>query len=160
VGDAARFTAVQPDEKAVAAGIDDDVAGACVEVGFHAAMALGTLQSALEIVLIGRDLHGGDLFADSTKGINKGHQLVHGHQQAVALRATENGNFGDSGMAKRQAADRAGERERRVDLSEKKLHSVFFLPRKEDGVAVVALETFGIRFECDRSPAGGATHCG
>jgi hypothetical protein len=160
VGDAGEFAAVEPDEEAVAAGIDDDVAGTGVEVGVHAAMALGALQSALEVALIGRSLHGGGLVASGAESINERGQHIHGHEQAVALRAIENRSFGDGGLDERKAADRTGEAERWVSLAAENLHAVFLLPRKEDGVAVVALVAFSVRLKRDRSPAGGAIHCG
>ena len=160
MGDPTRFAAVEPDEQAVATGVDDDVAGAGVEVRVHPAMALGAFESALEVAWVGRGLDGWGLVAGSAQGVNQRGESVHGQEQAVALGAGENENLGDRGPDKRQAADRADQVERWVGLGGENLHSVFFLPRKEDGVAVVALQSFGVRLECDRSPARGAVHCG
>jgi len=48
--------AVEPDKVAVTAGVDDDVAGAGVEMGIHAAVALGALNAALQVTVVWRGL--------------------------------------------------------------------------------------------------------
>ena len=149
-GDTGELAAVEPDVQAGVAGVDDDVAGAGVEVRVHAEMAAGAACGALEIAAVGRGLDGrtAGVATDLVDGCFDGR---HGDEEAAALGAKEDGDFGDGGFDEWEAADGA-EEVGGVGLRGDE-HAVVLRIGMEDGVAEVSLEAISIWLELDERTA-------
>jgi len=108
VGDARELAAIEPEQRAVIAGVHDDVSRSGVKMRVHAAITSGTLDDALEVSAIRRVLDGG-LCGFAAHLVEHGNQLVHRHEQAMALGAVEQRDFCEGGLHQRDAAKRAVE---------------------------------------------------
>ena len=153
MNDVHEFAAIEPDEAAILAGVDDDVSGTGVEVGVHAVVALRAIDLAAQIAGVGRGLRR-RAAPLSAQLLDKGLKSLHGNQHAAATGAIEDANLSDGGADERNAADGAS----LVGRIPEDAHAIVALFRKEDVEAILAPVAVLIRFEVHGSAAGKTVH--
>jgi hypothetical protein len=152
-GDALELAVVEPVEIAEVAGVEHDVAWACVEVGLHGAAAVRAGNVAAEIVWVGCSADGDAGVLLSAQILDEVREEVHGDEQAAAFAAEEDGRFGDRALGERDMAE--GALVSRAVAEKGNAFVVLF--GHYDGAAVVALED--IAGDAHLSAAGRAVHC-
>src|ERR1039457_5954889 len=150
-----QFAAIQPDEAAILAGGDDDIAWTSVVMGVHHMMALRAIDLALQFVLAG-DNWNSFTSLPRPQLVSKGFQRLHGNQHSPASRAINDGNFGQCSPHQRRTANGTVLPGWLIENA----NTIVVLLRKNDSLAVVALKALHVRFEPHGSAAGGTVHWG
>jgi hypothetical protein len=153
MNDVHEFAAIQPDEAAILAGVDNYISRTSVKVGVHAVVALGAVDLAVQIAGVGRGLRR-RASPLSAQLLDKRLEYLHGNQHAAAPGAVEDANLGDGGIDEGNVADGAG----LVGRVTEDAHAVVVYFRKKDAVAILAPVAALIRFEVHGSAAGKTVH--
>jgi len=106
MNDVHEFAAIQPDEAAILAGVDNYISRTSVKVGVHAVVALGAVDLAVQIAGVGRGLRR-RASPLSAQLLDKRLEYLHGNQHAAAAGAIENLVRLENGMNQRNGTNRA-----------------------------------------------------
>ena len=149
-----KLAAIEPDEAALFAGVDDHIARTGIEMRVHGMVTLGAIDRSVQIIGVGSGRSGAGFLA-GPQLLNKTFERLHGYQHAVATRTINNPLICEDGMRERQVAQRAILARRLVENA----HAVVVLFRKINALAEGALEAFHVCLELHGSAAGRTVHC-